>query len=449
MNLVIHILKKIRGKAMRLLPLVCVLLLCGCNCKTFQTYLDNGLSVNNKCLICRLFKTLTDAANDAANASWNAFAEELALVVMYATAIYIAFYTLKLVGSFGKQEVADYMSNDKTGLLFLAFKMAIIMSLLKSDFFVDSIISPLLESGLKIGQQLGSDRATINWSAGSGGGWNALFSMINDAVKAYNDQVYETVAIGQAMICRSTQGFIFGWYWLMLCYGLLYFIFGWFLLATVSFYLADILLALTFGAVMLPFGVAFAISNQTSQYSNKIWQIFLNVFFNFVMLGLVLGLSVELVELGMGKMNEDNAPDMGTNGFLGNIATMLDNDQVKEVSEILWSSGSLLLTIVCFCLLTNLVMTIKDLASSVSDAAGVTNAASKAGVAATKDFVEDAKYASEYAGRNVAHMAKYGGHVVSRVTRMDKASDYVNDKLTDFRGWATGTGKKGYKAWWR
>lgn len=450
MSWIIHILKKMRGKATRLLPLVCVLLLCGCECQTYQYYLDNGLSINNKCLLCGLFKILTDSANKAANASWNTFAEELALVVMYATAIYIAFYTLKLVGSFGKQEVADYMSNDKTGLLFLVFKMAVIMLLLtKGNFLVDSILSPLLESGLKIGQQLGSDRATINWGTGEGGGWNALFSMVNEAVKLYNDQIYETVAVGQAMICRSTQGFIFGWYWLMLCYGLLYFIFGWFLLATVSFYIADILLALTFGAIMLPFGVAFAISNQTSQYSNKIWQIFLNVFFNFVMLGLILGLSVELVELGMGKMNEHNAPDMGTNGFLGNITDMLDNDQVKEVSEILWSSGSLLLTIVCFCLLTNLVMTIKDLASSVSDAAGVTNAASKAGVAATKDIVADAKLVGKYAEENIENAAKYGGHVVARVTRMDKASDYVNDKLTDFRGWATGTGKRGYKAWWR
>lgn len=447
MKRLIQTYKRIRGSLRRFLPLMFVLLLCGCECQTFQDYLNKGIGGN--CLLCDLFEILTDSANSAATSSWNTFAGELSLVVMYATAIYIAFYTLKLVGSFGKQEIGDYMSNDKTGLLFLAFKMAIIVSLLKSNFFVDSILAPLLESGLTIGQKLGSDRATINWGAGSGGGWKDLFSMINEAVKSYNDQVYETVAIGEAMICRSTQGFIFGWYWLMLCYGLLYFIFGWFLLATVSFYIVDILLALTFGAVLLPFGIAFAISGQTSQYSNKIWQIFLNVFFNFVMLGLILGLSVELVELGMGKMNEDNAPDMSMNGFSAQITGMLDNNQVKEVSEILWSSGSLLLTIVCFCLLTNLVMNIKDLASSVSDAAGVTNAGSSAGVAASEPFVKNAKYAGEYAGKNLGNAAQYGGHVLARATRMDKASEYVNDKLKDFRGWATGTGSRGHKAWWR
>ena len=449
MNWAIHIFEKIRKRKKLFLPLVFVLLFCGCECQTYQYYLNKGLSSTNNCLLCGLFKVLTDSAKTAANTSWSTFASDLSLVVMYATAIYIAFYTLKLVGSFGKQEVSDYMSNDKTGLLVLAFKMAVIMSLLRSNFFIDSILSPLLQSGLTIGQKLGPERAMVNWSVGSGSGWSPLFDMVNEAVKTYNDQVYDTVAIGESMICRSTQGFIFGWYWLMLCYGLLYFVFGWFLLASVSFYIADILLALAFGAILLPFGIAFAISGQTSQYSKKIWQIFLNVFFNFVMLGLLLGLSVELVELGMGKMNEDNAPDMGMNGFIGNITSMLDNNQVKEVSEILWSSGSLLLTIVCFCLLTNLIMNIKDLANSISDTDGVTSAGSEAGAKFTKPLVNNAKKVGLYTANTVGNTVQYGGHVISRVTRMDKASDYIGDKLSDFRGWATGTGKKGYKAWWR
>lgn len=91
--------------------------------------------------------------------------------------------------------------------------------------------------------------------------------MVNESVKQFNDQVYETIAIGNAMICNATRDFIFSWYWLMLTYGLILFVFGWILLVGISFYIVDILIRLAFGAILLPFGVACAISNQTVGYT--------------------------------------------------------------------------------------------------------------------------------------------------------------------------------------
>jgi hypothetical protein len=57
-----------------------------------------------------------------------------------------------------------------------------------------------------------------------GDGWPALFSLVNDGARAYNDELYNVVAIGKAMMCHATDDFILFWYWLMLCYGMIFFV---------------------------------------------------------------------------------------------------------------------------------------------------------------------------------------------------------------------------------
>ena len=161
--------------------------------------------------------------------SWNTFASQLIPVVGLAAAIYIAIYVLKNVGSFTKQNAADFLTGDKKGLLLLMFKTTVIISLLKDTWLIDNIISPVMQAGLNIGAKLSVTGATMATSSGSG--YDAIFKMVNESVKQFNDQVYETIAIGNAMICNATRDFIFSWYWLMLTYGLILFVFGWILLA--------------------------------------------------------------------------------------------------------------------------------------------------------------------------------------------------------------------------
>ena len=444
----------------KLFSVTLVLFLSACDdtCPTIQDYKNEGISTvctgcsnaeDGNCLLCRLFRIITEAASAAANMSWNTFASQLIPVVGLAAAIYIAIYVLKNVGSFTKQNAADFLTGDKKGLLLLMFKTTVIISLLKDTWLIDNIISPVMQAGLNIGAKLSVTGATMATSSGSG--YDAIFKMVNESVKQFNDQVYETIAIGNAMICNATRDSIFDWYWLMLLYGLILFVFGWILLVGISFYIVDILIRLAFGAILLPFGVACAISNQTVGYTKNIWNIFLNVFFSFIMLGIILGITIQLVNLGMTQGDEKGVKEGGgaaLNAFLTNLNAQIDANQIEQISKDLWSNGSLLLTIVCFCVIVQLAAQIGKLADKISETGGLTSVGSQVAAATGHPLMAKGKQAAGTVGGWVGAGAKEAGRVTARVTRADKLYRWAGNKAEAARGILTGSGKQGYRAFW-
>lgn len=441
-------------------PLALVLFLTGCNdedvCPTVQDYLNEGKSDgaggDGNCLLCRMFSVITEASAKAANKSWDLFAADLIPVVVLAAAIYIAIYVLKNVGSFTKQNAADFLTGDKRGVLLLMFKTAVITLLLTDKWFVNSIISPLLQAGLNIGSKLSVTDATM--ATASGTGYDALFEMINISVRQFNDEVYKTVAIGEAMICNATlPDNIFKWEWLMLFYGFLLFVFGWILVVGISFYIVDILIRLTFGAVLLPFGVAAAISAITSPYTKKIWEIFLNAFFSFVMLGIMLGLTIQLVNLGIGVEGSSEQAAMEGGGgalsaFMTDLNMRMDENQIKEMAEDLWNHGDLLLTIVCFCVIVQMASQINNLVQKISGTDNLTSVGSQVGAAVSQPLVKGAKKAGKAVGGWTGAGVKYAGHVGARVSRLDKLYKWSGNKAQIARGILTGSGREGYRAFW-
>lgn len=446
----------------KLFSVTLVLFLSACDdtCPTIQDYKNEGISTvctgcsnaeDGNCLLCSLFRIITKAASAAANMSWNTFASQLIPVVGLAAAIYIAIYVLKNVGSFTKQNAADFLTGDKKGLLLLMFKTTVIISLLKDTWLIDNIISPVMQAGLNIGAKLSVTGATMATSSGSG--YDAIFKMVNESVKQFNDQVYETIAIGNAMICNATRPPYnpFVWYWLMLTYGLILFVFGWILLVGISFYIVDILIRLAFGAILLPFGVACAISNQTVGYTKNIWNIFLNVFFSFIMLGIILGITIQLVNLGMTQGDEEGVKEGGgeaLNAFLTNLNAQIDGDQIEQISKDLWNNGSLLLTIVCFCVIVQLAAQIGKLADKISETSGLTSVGSQVAAATGHPLMAKGKQAAGTVGGWVGAGAKETGRIAARVTRADKLYRWAGNKAEGARGILTGSGKQGYRAFW-
>lgn len=446
----------------KLFSVTLVLFLSACDdtCPTIQDYKNEGISTvctgcsnaeDGNCLLCSLFRIITKAASAAANMSWNTFASQLIPVVGLAAAIYIAIYVLKNVGSFTKQNAADFLTGDKKGLLLLMFKTTVIISLLKDTWLIDNIISPVMQAGLNIGAKLSVTGATMATSSGSG--YDAIFKMVNESVKQFNDQVYETIAIGNAMICNATRPPYnpFVWYWLMLTYGLILFVFGWILLVGISFYIVDILIRLAFGAILLPFGVACAISNQTVGYTKNIWNIFLNVFFSFIMLGIILGITIQLVNLGMTQGDEEGVKEGGgeaLNAFLTNLNAQIDGDQIEQISKDLWNNGSLLLTIVCFCVIVQLAAQIGKLADKISETSGLTSVGSQVAAATGHPLMAKGKQAAGTVGGWVGAGAKETGRIAARVTRADKLYRWAGNKAEEARGILTGSGKQGYRAFW-
>ena len=433
-----------------------VLMLCGCGeeCPTIQSYISAGIGGN--CLLCTLFNIMADTAVKAANLSWAKMAKPLSQVVIIVTAVYIALYTFKPLSSFGKQNVADYMTGDKKGVLPLLFKATIIFALLDglrgvdSQWFVRYILNPILQSGIQIGDQISSFNNggikfnvktiihdLLAWVFGNTKpAWQETFDMLKKSVNDFNDNVYRMIALGQSMICNATHGVFLEWYYLMLLYGFIYFIFGWIMLAGAGLYMIDVAITLGIAAILLPIGIASAISDWTISYTKNLWNQFLNVFFSFIILGIIVSLSLELVYHCAGMAA---TPD--TTGNSLDLQAALDANDAKSLSEYLWSSGSLLLTILCFALIVQLMDQMKGLANKLSGGAGF-EGASQVGGDVVKPQIKAAKKAGSWAGNAAA--SKFSRFVGNR-----KATKWMQSKYTSFRGRVLGIGPEGYKFWLR
>lgn len=438
-----------------------VLLLCGCGeeCPTIQDYIDGG--VEDNCLLCTLFNIMADTAVKAADLSWSQMAKPLSKVVVVVAAVYIALYTLKPLSSAGKQSIADYMTGDQKGVLPLLFKTMVIFALLDgfgsvdSQWFVRYILNPILQSGIQIGDKLSAFGSNHSSGGGfrfnlvhvitdfiksifgtSGPAWKETFDMLKETVNDFNDNVYRMIALGQAMICNATHGKFLDWYYLMLLYGFIYFIFGWIMLAGAGLYMIDIGITLGIAAILLPVGIASAISDWTKSYTKNLWNQFLNVFFSFIILGIITSLSLELVYHCAGMAATSDA-----NGNTFNLEQALDANDAKSLSEYLWSSGSILLTILCFALIVQLMDQMKDLANTLSGGAGFSGASQVGG--------DVAKYPIKGAKKLASSGANSIKEKVSHSAGKSKTAKWINSKYTSFRGRVFGVGPEGYKFWLR
>jgi len=492
------ILQQANTKIKLLILFILILPLCACEdtCPTIQDYLFKGIgSGPDDCLLCPIFNVLIDASKKVAVIAWKKLAAALVPVVGIVAAIYIAIYTLKMVGSFGKQTANDYMTSDKNGVLFFMFKTAVIVFLLsggmsvggllssiglgaqnEDNFLIQKIISPILKSGLEIGQALAvksgnatsfdfyasQDMASLVRSAGEllfgTTPWAQIFEMIRQAVYGFNQVVYEPVAIGQAMICNATTGSLFSWYYLMLLYGFILFIFGWLLVFGIGFYIVDVLIDLMFAAVLLPIGVACAISPKTVDYTKKIWGMFITIFFDFVMLGIVLGITMQIVDLSLNRavegVSDATSVVMATGGAIANFMTNyqdhVDANEIEQLSKELWSNGNLLLTIVCLSVTTMLISQIKGLAGKISGGTSVSSVGEKVSAAAGQHAMHTAKRAGrESYNRVIKPAAQSAGNKFVKATRLDKGYNNIKRGAAIARGFLTGRGSQGHRAWWR
>ena len=453
MNIWYKIFDSIKGKINILLSfaLMCLLSSCG-ECETVLEYQEKG--IGESCFFCPLYETLTDVGASTADSSWSIVASAAQPIVCVVIAIYIAFYTLKMVASMGQQSFADYLSADKKGVLFLAVKAGIIVLLLGSDnFLATKIIGPLLEAAANIGIGLSSVSAenlpAVNINPASTSPWNGVFGLMNSIARAFNDNVYLIVAMGKALICNATEGFIFGWEFVMLIYGGILLLFGWMVCIGVCYFLVDVIINLICASVLLPIGIALAISEKTMNHSKNIWNLFVNSFCSCLFLGLVLSLALSIIDVNMGGASIGSSDGGGAgsspggnNGSGGAIDYLINNNNITELNTHLKESGSLILMIVSLTLLVKIVESIKQLSNKLSSSSGATYAGSKTLTPVTQKALDGGMRLAKDGASRV-------GHVAVRITHLDELSTAGKNGLQAARGFLTGSGPQGYRAFWR
>ncbi len=507
-NNIIHIINK--AKVFFLIAFV--LLLSGCHdeCPTIHDYINDGAEyettydldgkshTEKTYLMCALFNILIDTAKKIATESWDILAAPLVPVVGVVAAIYVAIYTMKMVGSFGKQTANDFMTGGKRGILMLMFKTAVIIFLLtggqgpswlesikdiardigaddvagaagvlgenlgNENFLIRKVITPILKSGLEIGGELAvKSDASFNFYDSLEGQvegllgihlrspWGTLFETIRGALRGFSEATYEPVAIGQAMICNASEGKFFDWYYLMMLYGFILFTFGWLMSTVIGFYIIDILINLTFAAVLTPIGIACAISDKTMVFTKNIWNVFINVFFSFIILGIVIGMTLQVVDLCLTRGDDPAQTGGALAFFLTNQQAQIDANQIKEMAETLWSSGMLLFTVVCLSVMYGLIGKIGKLAEKISDTASISSAGSQTGAKMAKPVINQAKKtAAKTYQRTIKPIMSDTGTTLARITRMDKLYKWGSNEVERARGYFTGSGAQGYRAFW-
>ena len=344
-------------------------------CPTLQEFKNEG--IGNNCLPCSVYKIILDCCSVVVHHSWNSFASPLRNVVALGAAIYVAVYTLRNVFSFSQQNTMAYLSSEKTGVIPLLFKTAIIILLLENEAFLYTyLISPVITTGLNIGAEIGGESIGTGFSNASS--VDALFSSVIDKTRQFNDEAYAIVAFGRLMLCIATpSGPFWDWYWSLIPFGCVLYVFGFLLIIGISFYLIDVLFRLAVGCILLPFAIACGVSKFTSEYTKKNWALFVNVFFNFVMLGLLLSLTMKLITEAVSGAN-DGIADMLTR------ATPLNEADVKKIVESINNDliYNFLRTTVCCMICFKLFMEIEQITDKVSSSSSVGKLGQKIGATA-------------------------------------------------------------------
>ena len=126
------------------------------------------------------------------------------------------------------------------------------------------------------------------------------------AAVAFNESAALVPAIGRSLICNSWNDTslreltkIFGnRFWMrvqMWLEGIILYLFGLAIAFAVGFYMLDCALQLGVVCAMMPFFVASWPFKITKGYTKQGWDIFLNTFFNFVVMGIVIGAGSQIM----------------------------------------------------------------------------------------------------------------------------------------------------------
>ena len=350
------------------------------------------------CILCPLFNVILNTDQTIATKSFNALASSFRSLILIVLALFVAYHTLMVVSAFTKQDTPKYLST----LMVQGFKVLVAAWLLTDPAYVyDYVINPLMQAGLEFGLELmlDGDNNTQTFkgltdeemSAMPSGviGQNLLASVMA-SIKLFNRTAAQMPAIGSSLICISTHAAAhilpdFS----MLIEGALVFAFGWLIILAASFYLLDSVVRFGIFCALLPFLIASWPFKVTKQYANAGWKIFMNAFFNFVMMGVIIGLNSELIAQGL----------TGSKGGMDELEAAINGSNVDELKELMDISGTDFLVLVACCLFAfKLVAQINDLAGDISGGGGGTAIGSKIGGLAAQAVKKTAFAAAGAAG---------------------------------------------------
>ena len=345
-------------------------------CKELSAYME---IIGSNCLTCPIFEKVLSAVQSIATGAFDVLNASLSKLLGVAFALYLGYETILLVGSPATQKLSKYL----TSIIVQGFKVTVAILLLSEpDFIYGTLISPIIESGIDFGMELSdSNQETVKQLGAkytfSSGSYipSELMQIIVGSVEAFNLQAATMPAIGQSMMCNAwieLSWFVFPDF-VLLIEGLVIYIFGMGIILSIGFYLLDCTIQLGIVCGLLPFFVASWPFKITSKYTKSGWEMIMNTFFNFVMMGVVITAANEITlqALSNGIKKEE-------------LADYLNTNNVPALKEAIGFGGlQMIVLVVCCMIVYKLIKDTNSLANKFAGGAGINMGAQLGGTAAS------------------------------------------------------------------
>lgn len=389
-------------------------------CKTLPEY----VGIFRVCPTCPIFEKVLIANQKLAEGAYGKLADSLIKLLAIGFMLYLGFQTLMTVGSPERQTLSKYL----TTVSIQAFKVLVAVQLLMNGSFVYStLLSPIIQGGIDFGLTLtqGSQNQIIahgekyNKFASSELLSPELMKAIMGAAESFNEQAAEMPAIGWALVCNAFVNLTdhFMPHIEMLIEGAIVLVFGVMISLSVGFYLLDVSLELGIVCCLIPFLIACWPFKITVQYTKVGWQFILHMFFNFVMIGVVISVISELTKMALSSGMDK-----------GELETYINTGQVEELVQKMNLGGlAILIVLVCCCISLKLIKDIENLTNKLAPGAGISLSPQIAA-----DAVQIAK-ATVMAGKRIAGKyigAATGVTAVSELTGLNKKTKQIKNTFT-------------------
>lgn len=395
------------------------------------TPLSAKLAKSRNCFFCPLFKILFTAAASVSVASFANLATPFRTLLLIGWGLYIGFLTLRQVSSFTKQDGSKYISE----MLTMSFKVFLVFLLLSNGSQVYRLaLEPILSAGLEAGSSFLSTASADNpglssCTTGNISGTDRTFysDALEQKIDCFLKKVAEETAvshtIGSALWCASVEEIKgFPKFSTAAAGGLVIFL-SWLISIAFAFYLIDAVIRLGIIGAILPFLLAAWPFKITSGYTSKGWSMFLNAFFVFVFLGLIISVVVQLLASAV----------TGGSGSVETILNYIATDNISDLAEAVKISGTgFIFLALCGLFGFKLCKEASSMAAEMGTSGGTAIGSKIGGLAmnAAQTGGKKALHGAAGAGRFAAHaipMPFAKGESVASFTH--KAGDWASGKI--------------------
>ena len=322
------------------------------------------LAETKSCIFCPLFLTIFNAAQTMATNSFQILANSLSYVMVLGFAIFIAFLVLKYVSAFTKQDAPKFTNE----IFIQAFKVIVAFILLSNGVYIyNLVVGPVLSAGLEFGSALLFEKGSgyTEWCAiqaniqaqvkemniASGLIPQYLYVKLDCFIRSVQAEIAQAQSIGSSLMCvaRNAGAASLGsvtilenaiWDFGMFFQGLIIWGFAILISLAFAFYLIDATVRLGIIGALMPFLIACWPFKVTSGYTKQGWTMFLNTFFTYVMMGLVVSINIQLIMMSL----------TGGKGGMDQIKSAISGDNITYLQELLDIGFSGFLVLLACCL---------------------------------------------------------------------------------------------------